>query len=251
MLEDSKDEPNILELREALLTWWESWKRDFPWRKETSPYKIILAEVLLRKTSARQAQAIFPLLAERWPNPCALGQAELNELENVLRPLGMHRERGRLLKALGKELCARFGREIHPEALSRESLAGLPGIGRYASNMVLAVCRGEALPGLDRNFIRMIERVFGRRSRHQRPHLDSGLWEFARTLIPPDRSRDFNWAVMDFGALVCRPKPKCSECPLSRFCRWRRESENQGLPAPTTSGKARAASSRRLRETCT
>jgi A/G-specific adenine glycosylase len=251
LLRGSKGDPSIQEFQEALLNWWESKKRDFLWRREISPYKAILAEVLLRKTTAKQSQAVFPTLIERWSDPCALGQAEVDELKAVLRPLGMHLERARLLKALGKELCARFGREIQAEALNRESLAGLPGIGQYASNMVLAVCKGEALAGLDRNFIRILERVFGKKSRHKRPHLDSGLWEFAQTLIPPNRSRDFNWAVMDFGALVCRPRPNCSECPLSRFCRWKQESESQGLLAPTTSGSARAASSRRLRETCT
>lgn len=130
MLRGNKGDPCIQEFQEALLNWWESKKRDFPWRREISPYKAILAEVLLRKTTAKQSKAVFPTLIERWPDPCALGQAEVDELKAVLRPLGMHLERARLLKALGKELCARFGREIQAEALNRESLAGLPGIGQ-------------------------------------------------------------------------------------------------------------------------
>ncbi|MGM8838504.1 hypothetical protein [Thermus sp. 93170] len=204
--------------QEALLSWWEQNKRSFPWRSNCTPYRAIIAEILLRKTTAQQASSVFQQLTALYPNPCNLSKATEVALEKLLHPLGMYRERARLLKLLGEKLCERFGSEIKAEDLTADRLKGLPGVGPYVQNMVLAVCRGEALPGLDRNFIRFISRYFGVRSSRSRAHMDPELWKFAAKLIPPGKGRELNWAVMDLAGLICRPNPHCERCPLQEKC---------------------------------
>ncbi len=204
--------------QEAILGWWNENKRTFPWRSNCTPYRVIVAELLLRKTTAKQVSAVFPKLIASYADPCNLSKAPQDVLEKLLYPLGLYRERARLLKLLGEKLCERFGSEIKVEDLTADRLKNLPGVGPYVQNMVLAVCKDKALPGLDRNFIRIITRFFGIRSSRQRAHTDPELWEFAASLIPPKKSREFNWAVMDLAGLICRPSPRCEKCPLKEKC---------------------------------
>lgn len=216
--QESSLSTRIAFFQEALLFWWGKNKRNFPWRSKCTPYRVLISEILLRKTTAQQVSSVFEQLMALHPNPCSLSKARENALEELLHPLGMYRERARLLKLLGEKLCERFGSEIKAEDLTADRLKNLPGVGPYVQNMVLSVCRGEALPGLDRNFIRLISRYFGVRSLRSRAHTDPELWKFAAQLIPPGRGRELNWAVMDLAGLICRPNPHCERCPLQEKC---------------------------------
>lgn len=222
----SKQEMQIAFFGRMLLKWWRLNKRTFPWReKRTDAFGLIVAEVLLRKTTAKQAEKVYAVLLERWPDPCKLSLADEEELRHLLKPLGIHRQRAKQLILLGKTLCDKFGPKIDKK-LSINELSKIPGLGPYASNAVLAVTRNEPLPGLDRNFIRIIERVFSVKSAKKRPHTDPALWAFASSLVPKGKARDFNWAIVDFGASVCRPRrPLCGKCPLTVICSFYRESQ--------------------------
>jgi len=205
--------------RERLLAWWSENRRRFPWREGATFYKTFLAELLLRKTTARQVESAYQELERRWPDLCLLGKANPLEVEEVIKPLGIHKKRSLLLVSAAESLCRRLGPNPDCGTLSLEDLRGIPGLGRYASNMILSVCAGKPLPGLDTNFIRIIERVFGVRSSKVRPHTDPQLWEFAQKLVPEESPGAFNWAIADFGALVCtKKKPKCVACPVKDLC---------------------------------
>jgi A/G-specific adenine glycosylase len=79
---------------------------------------------------------------------------------------------------------------------------------------------GERRPLLDPNVVRVLDRVLGRRSTLARPRTDRSLWESLAELLPRSRPRDFGLALIDLGALVCRPRrPRCADCPLRRRCR--------------------------------
>lgn len=214
-------DPSVQEFRSAVTEWWQMNKRRFPWRERREFFGTLIAEVLLRKTTAAQVAAVYPILLEKWPDPCALSRADEGEIEATIRPLGMQKTRTSLLKRLSQVLCERFGPNPNPspDVLTPEALKGMPGLGPYAINMTLATVKGEPLPGLDRNFIRVIERFFGLESRRKRPHTDRLLWRFAEELIPKERSAEFNWAVLDFASLVCRPRPLCGQCPLRHMCK--------------------------------
>ena len=200
-----------------LLNWWKKNKRDFPWRHTKDPYSILIAEMLLRKTTAKQVEKIYVQFLTKYPDPNSLADADKkNDLEELLKPLGMEHKRAELLKRFGLYIIEKYNGEIPMEL---EKLLELPGVGMYAANAVLSFTCSKDVPLLDTNFIRVINRVFGIKSQKSRARDDKKIWEFAKTLIPQSNSKNFNLAILDFAALVCRVnKPKCSECPIRNIC---------------------------------
>ncbi len=199
-----------------LLDWWEKNKRDFPWRHTKDPYSILIAEMLLRKTTAKQVEKIYSQFLSLYPDPNSLANADINDLKELLKPLGMEHKRAELLKRFGLYIKEKYDGEI---PLELEKLLELPGVGMYAANAVLSFTSSKNVPLLDTNFIRVIYRVFGIKSQKSRARDDRKIWEFAETLIPHGNSKNFNLAILDFAALVCRAKkPKCSECPIRNIC---------------------------------
>ena len=203
---------------EILLDWWKANKRDFPWRRKKDPYSILIAEMLLRKTTAGQVEKVYIKFLSLYPDPISLASADENELKELLKPLGMENRRAELLKRFGLHIKEKYSGRI-PTKL--DQLLELPGVGMYAANAVLSLCCSKDVPLLDTNFIRVIHRVFGIASEKSRARCDRKLWEFAEKLIPPGNSKDFNLAVLDFAALVCKARnPKCSECPVKAICQY-------------------------------
>lgn len=97
----------------------------------------------------------------------------------------------------------------------------LPGVGAYIGNAVLCFAYGKDLAVLDTNVVRVFSRFFGINSKKARPRTDPTLWKTAQELVPPRRSRAYNWALLDFAASVCTSRsPQCHKCPLYRHCKW-------------------------------
>jgi len=206
---------------ELLLEWWRSNRRDFPWRRTADPYKILIAEMLLRKTTARQVSRVFDEFFAKFPNAEALAGARDEEVEEVIRPLGMQRRRAALLKKLASELLERHAGAV---PASYEDLRRLPGVGPYAANAVLCFAYGKDVPLVDVNVARVFQRVFGYKPRKRRAKDDTALWDFVAETIPPGRGRDFNLAVIDFAHEVCTPRePRCASCPLRTVCKYANE----------------------------
>ncbi len=203
-----------------LLEWWGKNKRNFSWRRSKKPYKVLISEMLLRKTTAKQVQESYSEFIKKYPDPKVLSNADENELSKCLKPLGIEYKRAELFLKFGKVITKDF-REKVPD--TEKELLKLPGVGQYATNAVLSFSHNENVPMVDTNFIRFIERVFGLKSRKSRARNDKEIWEFASTLIPEGRSRDFNLAVIDFGAILCKAKnPDCDICPLIKYCVFQR-----------------------------
>ncbi|RMG36589.1 MAG: A/G-specific adenine glycosylase [Methanobacteriota archaeon] len=188
-------------------------RKDLKWRKTSDPWKILLAEILLRKTTARQVIPVYTELEVLSLRELADIPEEI--LENILKPLGIYRERARLIKK-----TAQIVLEAGIDKLEDEQfLLSLPGIGPYAANAVLCFAFDKAKPALDRNMIRIIERVFSIQSSKSRPHTDKRLWYFAEKLVPDKEPKFFNWGILDLSDMLCRPRnPKCPECPLTHIC---------------------------------
>jgi A/G-specific adenine glycosylase len=193
-------------------------RKELPWRQTNDPWEILLAEILLRKTTARQAESIYEEVSRLSPEE--LRDFPIEKLESLLKPLGIHKERTRLLKLVGQQVS-----EAGMEALSEWNfLISLPGVGRYAASMVLSTAFGEPKPGMDRNMIRVLERVFSIESEKARPHTDRELWEAAEVLMPEENASAYNWGILDIAAAVCKPRdPICAECPLTDICDFVKE----------------------------
>ena len=206
---------------ELLLEWWRLNKRDFPWRRTTDPYKILITEMLLRKTTARQVSGIFDKFFAKFPDANTLAEARDGEIEAIIRPLGMEHKRVVLLKKLANELSKRHMGTVPANS---EDLRRLPGVGPYVANAVLCFAYGKDAPLVDVNAIRVFQRVFGYKSQKRRAKDDTALWNFVAETIPPGRARDFNFAIIDFAHEICTPKkPKCALCSLYIICKHANE----------------------------
>lgn len=188
-------------------------RKDLPWRTTDDPWKILLSEMLLRKTTARQVAEVYPIIASK--TPAELAEMPRQKLEEILEPLGIQKERSRLMKEVAS-IVQESDKDIFRD---REKLLSLPGIGQYSANAVLCFAYGKRVPALDRNMIRVLNRVFSFESKRSRPHTDPHYWEFARSLVPAEAPDQYNWGILDIAARICRPRnPQCSECPLLQVC---------------------------------
>lgn len=204
--------------RKYVLSWWSGYKRHFDWRYTNDPYEILIAEILLRKTTAKQVSRIYGQFLQLCPNPQSLHEVSSEQLEEILTPLGMHHKRAVLLKEIGHILVTKFNGEV-PD--SQSDLLSLPGVGLYIANAVLCFAYGKDFPIVDTNVIRVFSRVFSFQSRKRRPKDDLELWAFVGKFIPQGRCREFNLAILDLAHLVCTPKsPHCKICPLNTICSY-------------------------------
>jgi A/G-specific adenine glycosylase len=204
----------VTTFQEGILTFWDQYGRhDLSWRQTRDPWKLLVAEVLLRKTTSTQAARVYDTLSNF--SPADFTRTKLAELESILTPLGIYKVRATQLK----EIACAVEDVSNKECWSDEFLRSLPGVGRYISNVVRCCAFGRPVPALDANMIRIIQRVFNWVSRRKRPREDRDLWAFAETLVPEDKCREFNWGVLDLGALVCtHRRPKCTDCTIKSIC---------------------------------
>jgi A/G-specific adenine glycosylase len=213
------DEPSVRRFRDEIIKWYENFgAKELPWRNSRDPWSVLIAAFLLRKTTATQVAKVYRTFLEEFPSPKSVLHADVHTIERLLRPLGIHRQRARLLKELARHIEELHGGQIPS---SKEELMALPGIGRYIASEVLLAVHGQPEPLLDRNMARVIARVFGVKLA-KRPHTDPELWAFAKSLLPesPDEARSFCYGVLDLARKICTAKnPNCSGCPLREICR--------------------------------
>ena len=200
-----------------LLRWFEKAGRSFPWRFGRDPYAILVAEKLLQQTAARSAiiKAYCDLLSE-YPTPAELASADIRTLKKVMQPLGLT-YRATELRALGQSLMSKFGGNV-PRNL--RDLMSLPGVGDYAARAVLSFGFEENIAVVDTNVARFLYRFFGIRDPFPaNPARKKNLIELAERLLPKGQSRDFNFAILDLCATICRPvRPLCEQCPVKFSC---------------------------------
>lgn len=208
-MDDSRSHPGVF--ADQLLAWFEANGRDLPWRDSEDPYRVLICEVLLRRSRGTTVARVTDEFFRRWPTPAALSGAEVDDVAEVIRPLGLI-SRARQLVALGQELAA-----LHTFPTTVEALCELPGVGRYAAAATLGA------PAVDGTSARVYRRYFGQLDAEQHKTVDEELWNLVHRVLPADAPtvRRLNWAVLDLAATVCSPgRPRCSACPLSASCSW-------------------------------
>jgi A/G-specific adenine glycosylase len=203
-------------LRRRALEWFSHSGRTFPWRAASDPYHVLIAELLLQRTRADLVEPIYHTFLDVYPDVAALAQADEADVVALLRPLGFLHRSARL-PALARALMERHEGAVPS---TKEELLALPGVGEYVANAVLAIAFDERRPLLDPNVIRVVGRVFGRRSVRARARDDRQLWQEIAALLPRRSPTQFALALVDLGAILCRPRrPRCHECPLRLKCK--------------------------------
>jgi len=229
-------------IRRRLLSWYDAGHRRLPWRfpqGEGDPYRIWLSEVMLQQTQVAVALPYYRRFVERWPTLPALAAAPDDEVLAAWAGLGYY-ARCRNLLAAARQALARHGGI--PDSL--EALRRLPGLGPYTAGAVASIAFGIRAAALDGNATRVLARL----SRVEGSPGESGkrLRALAEELVPERRPGDFNQAVIDLGATLCRARsPECGRCPLAELCLARRAGRERDIP-PARAGPGRT----RLRLAC-
>lgn len=211
--------------RGDLLAWFEDNERTFPWRDdEATLYEVFMSEMFLRRTRADVVESFIPAFLERYPDVGSLRDADVDELAGVIRPMGLQNTRARGLTELAEALD---GDDIPTEV---DGLLELPQVGSYVANATLCFGLDRQLPIVDRN----VDRVYGRLLGDRWSDLpEEGRWWLAEDLLPDDRVRGYNLALLDFAAAICKaPSPDCEECFASSYCTYYAE-EVEGGPQST------------------
>jgi len=210
-------EEDKVQFQENLLNWFVKFQRDFPWRRTSNPFYVLLAEKLLQQTVARQTvvDAYSKLIAD-YPDPFRLSQAEIRDIEDVIRPLGFL-YRAKELRSLAQELVDRHHGQI-PTNLA--DLLALTGVGDYAARAVLSFAFRQDVPIVDTNVARLLHRIFGIKDPlPANPARKKFLINLAQEILPPGKAREYNLALLDLCALVCKlQNPQCNQCPVRKFC---------------------------------
>jgi len=205
-------------LSNKLIVWFDRNGRSFIWRERREPFVVLIAEILLKKTSANVVNQFLPRFLDRYSDVHTLNNSKFEELEEALAPLGLSAQRGKQLKSLAQALVQSYGGIIPNE---RDKLLQLPGIGEYTAGAVLSFAYGKPEAIVDTNVARIIIRFYGIEPSRAEARRSPEVWERARRLVSQDSecSQRINWALLDLGALICRPRrPKCDECPLNCNC---------------------------------
>jgi A/G-specific adenine glycosylase len=204
----------IGKLRSAVLTWFAVNGRDFPWRRTLDPFRILVAEFLLRQTQATRLAGPYVELTTRYPSASSLSVANIDELREWFKPLGLVK-RGDYLVQTSRILVADHGGKV-PKDL--KALLGLPGLGRYGARAVLCLAFGAPLPMVDEGSGRVLRRIQGMIPKGP-AYCDSALLRVAETILPKGSPREFNLGLIDIAATFCRPNmPRCTDCPISDAC---------------------------------
>jgi A/G-specific adenine glycosylase len=211
--------PKSYTVSARLLAHYRRTARDLPWRRTHEPYAVLVSEVMLQQTQAARVTPAFDRFVRRFPTLEALAGAPLGAVLREWSGLGYNR-RARDLHRIARR---------SPKGLPRTvaELDALPGIGAYTAGAIACFAFGQRVPFADTNIQRVLGRFFLGRpgTNREAVALDAAAM--------PRRSADlWHHALMDLGATICRPVPRCPECPLNGDCEYARG------PAGTAAGAA-------------
>jgi A/G-specific adenine glycosylase len=197
--------------------------RSFPWRATRDPWRILVAEVCCQQTQAARAVTVYERCCERFPTAADCAAAPLREVLEAWRGLGYYR-RARALHEAARAIVDVHGGDV-PDDL--DALLALPGIGPYTARAVLCFAFERDVGIVDTNVARVLARAVA-----NRPLSRGEAQRLADELVPEGRGWAHNQAMLDHGALTCRPRPSCERCTLAPACRWQRS--GRGEPDPST-----------------
>jgi A/G-specific adenine glycosylase len=206
---------NMEDFIHTIYKWYSLNQRELPWRKETDPYKIWISEIVLQQTRIDQGMAYYHRITQRFPTVCKLADAEEDEVLKLWQGLGYY-SRARNLHLAARHICHEH-KGVFP-ATYKEILS-LNGIGPYTAAAISSIAFNLPYPVLDGNVVRVLSRYFGI---HDPFYSIKGKKIFQKTAedLMNDTNPGFhNQAVMEFGALQCKPGlPDCKKCPVAGSC---------------------------------
>ncbi|EWM52560.1 endonuclease III [Ruminococcus flavefaciens] len=179
----------------------------------SKPYELMFAARLAAQCTDARVNIVTKTLFKKYPTLEAFANADLEELEQDVKPCGFYHTKAKSLKEMAGQLINDFGGEV-PDTM--EELLTLSGIGRKTANLMLGDVFGKPAIVTDTHCIRITGRL-GLTKNKEPAKVEKDLAK----LIPPEKSSDFCHRTVEFGRDICNArKPKCGECPLNYFCKY-------------------------------
>jgi A/G-specific adenine glycosylase len=202
-------------VRRALGAWYDTHRRDLPWRRTDDPYAVWVSEVMLQQTQVKTAEPYFLRFMRRFPDVAALAKADEQSVLKLWEGLGYY-SRARNLHRAAQRVAAEPGGRLPSDWAG---IRRLPGVGDYIAAAVLSIAFGRPHAVVDGNVKRVLARLLCLEAPVNGAASHKIYQAEADRLLDHRIPGRHNQAVMELGALVCTPRaPRCGQCPLSRWC---------------------------------
>lgn len=216
---------------EKLLPWYDDNARDLPWRRDVTPYRVWVSEIMLQQTRIEAARGYFARFMDALPTADALAAADIETVLKLWEGLGYYSRARNLHRAAGI-VAAEYGGELPADYAA---LRALPGIGDYTAGAIASIAFGLPEPAVDGNVLRICARLTCCPDSVGDEKVKKAFREELRAQYPAGRCGDFTSAIMELGETVCTPgTPDCPRCPLAEICAARaagRQTDFPVLPA--------------------
>ena len=200
-----------------LLSWYRQNKRDLPWRKQPTAYRVWVSEIMLQQTRVEAVKEYYLRFMQALPTVEDLAACEEEKLLKLWEGLGYY-SRVRNMQKAAKILTIEYGGEL-PQTL--RELTALPGIGSYTAGAIASIAYGMPVAAVDGNVFRVASRLEENSTPISAPEYRKYL-ERALSAAYPDDAKDcsdFTQSLFELGALICKPQnPDCEKCPLQTLC---------------------------------
>ena len=211
-------------LSKKILAWYDNNKRNLPWRvsKKSSKklYYRLLSEFMLQQTQVKTVIPHFKKFTNKYKTLEALSKINESQILKLWEGLGYYRRAKNLLASV-KLLVKDYNSKL-PNTL--KDIKKLPGVGDYTGNALLGFIHNYPTIAIDGNVKRVFVRYLNKKE--SKINFEKLIQINKKNLFITNRNSDFVEALMEFGALICRPKdPKCSQCCLNKSCKYLRSSK--------------------------
>ncbi len=222
------DDFDLTQITGPLLAWYSKNARSLPWRREVTPYRVWVSEIMLQQTRVEAVKPYFSRFMEALPTIRHLAQCEEDTLLKLWEGLGYY-SRVRNLQAAARTVMDQYDGQLPADY---HQLLSLKGIGHYTAGAIASIAYGIPAPAVDGNVFRVISRVTADDTDITKAAFRTALEQRLLEIIPPDSASAFTQALMDLGATVCLPKgdPLCDQCPWQSFCRARASGDVLAYP---------------------
>ena len=204
-----------MHITKTLTSWYSVNKRLLPWRNTQNPYYIWLSEIILQQTQVKQGLPYYEAFVSEYPSVFDLANASEEAVLKLWQGLGYY-SRARNLHNTSKYIVAELNGEF-PK--NYKGLIKLKGVGDYTASAIASICFNEVTAVVDGNVYRVLARYYGIHTPINTTQAKKEFKAIAQDIIDANNPAEFNQAIMEFGAIQCKPKnPDCSICPLRENC---------------------------------
>ena len=206
---------NITSIRRRLLAWYRKHQRELPWRQTEDSYSIWVSEVMLQQTQVITVLPYYRKFLNHFPDVKSLAKADLQSVLKIWEGMGYY-ARARNLHCAARMIVTEFSAKIPAKW---EDIKKLPGVGDYIAAAVLSIAFNQPYAVIDGNVKRVLARLFLIDAPVNKSSAFKAYNDAATELLDNKNPGAFNQAIMELGAIVCKPnKPECGHCPLQTEC---------------------------------